>query len=93
MTKNRFDGDLGRVPLVFEKNSLTFSGLHLLRQKKKEGVASGDHAPPALRSVSDTEEGSHTPSLAESHTPLGVTLKSVSECSAGTYSYCTVKCK
>ena len=26
MTKNRFDGDLGRVPLSFNKESLTFSG-------------------------------------------------------------------
>jgi twinkle protein len=83
VTKNRFDGDLGRVPLVFEKNSLTFSGLHL-RQKKIEGVASGsgDHAPPALRVVSDVEgaQTSHAP-FAESHThtPIGATLRSVAE--------------
>ncbi|CAI8047719.1 Twinkle protein, mitochondrial [Geodia barretti] len=83
VTKNRFDGDLGRVPLVFEKNSLTFSGLHL-RQRKREGVASGsgDHAPPALRVVSDTEgaQMSHAPfSESHTHTPIGATLKSVAE--------------
>jgi hypothetical protein len=83
VTKNRFDGDLGRVPLVFEKNSLTFSGLHL-RQRKREGVASGsgDHAPPALRVVSDLEgaQMSHAPfSESHTHTPIGATLKSVAE--------------
>ena len=85
VTKNRFDGDLGRVPLVFEKNSLTFSGLHL-RQKKIEGVASGsgDHAPPALRVVSDVEgaQTSHAPfaeSHTHTHTPIGATLRSVAE--------------
>lgn len=77
MTKNRFDGDLGRVPLVFEKNSLTLSGLQLFRQKKKEGVASGsgDHAPPALRvdSGSPDIEGAE-----KGHAPLRPQLKSVS---------------
>lgn len=50
ITKNRFDGDLGRVPLVFEKDSLTLSGLHLRQQKKKQQIIiTSDHAPPTLR--------------------------------------------
>ena len=47
--KNRFDGDLGRVPLVFEKDTLTLSGLHKARKKESTAV-SGDHAPLAFRS-------------------------------------------
>ena len=56
--KNRFDGDLGRVPLAFEKDSLTLSGRGLSRQRRRESVTttlSSDHAPPTLRSKLSTD--------------------------------------
>jgi twinkle protein len=80
VTKNRFDGDLGRVPLVFEKDTLTLSGVH--RVKKENTVASGDHAPLALRSrPSGVSEQSHTPDAGSHAHPA--TLKSVSDRSTG----------
>ena len=50
VTKNRFDGDLGRVRLIFQKESLTLSGFQ--REKRVDHVEDTEHAPPALRKKS-----------------------------------------
>lgn len=50
VTKNRFDGDLGRVGLVFRKDSLTLSDFQ--REKRVDHVEDTDNAPPALRKKS-----------------------------------------
>ena len=64
MTKNRFDGDLGKIQLSFDYESLTLSGMY----KAKESI---DTAPERSKVTPST------PKLGSRWKSLGSTLKGV----------------
>ena len=49
VTKNRFDGDLGKFALDWEKSSLTLSGYFRSHQGEDKASPASEHAPPSLK--------------------------------------------
>ena len=49
VTKNRFDGDLGKFALDWEKSSLTLSGYFRSHQGEDKALPASEHAPPSLK--------------------------------------------
>ena len=49
VTKNRFDGDLGKFALDWDKSSLTLSGYFRSQQGEDKASPTSEHAPPSLK--------------------------------------------
>ena len=49
VTKNRFDGDLGKFALDWDKSSLTLSGCFRSHHGDDKTAASSEHAPSSLK--------------------------------------------
>ena len=62
VTKNRFDGDLGKFALDWEKSSLTLSGYFRSHQGEDKASPASEHAPPSLKQSGNY--GNRTGSLA-----------------------------